>query len=187
MPDNAQIIPCGGWYIDTTMFQFQDKVLKVVGDIDGAYLPLSGGTMGANAVIEGTDTLEISLSDDTTSSVLGVSPEGASIINNQNSEVSSSVRAIQDAVEIKADSTTVTVNGTGVNFGGAALSNVSSIGNSSATEIAFESDMDMNNHKITGLPTQYVANATDTTDIITQFNSLLAQLQAAGIIPTAQS
>ena len=68
--------------------------------------------MSANAVIEGTDTLEISLTDNTTSSVLGVSPKGASIINNQNSEVSSSVRAIQDAVEIKADSTIVTVNGT---------------------------------------------------------------------------
>lgn len=180
-------IPCGGFFVDTSTLQFQNKVLKVVGDIDGAYLPLTGGIMGANAVIEGTDTLEISLTNDTSSSVLGVSPEGASIINNQNSAVSSSVRAIQDAVEIKADDTTVTVNGTGVNFGGAALSNVASIGGSSATEVAFESDMDMNNHKITGLPTQYVANATSAEDIITQFNSLLAQLQAAGIIPATQS
>lgn len=187
MPDNIQIIPCGGWYIDPTMFQFQNKTLKVVGDIDGAYLPLSGGIMSANAVIEGTDTLEINLTNDTTSSVFGLSPEGASIINNQNSTVSSSVRAIQDAVEIKADNTTITINGTGVDFNGAALSNITSIGNSSATEIAFESNMDMNSHKITGLPTQFVESATSTEDIVAQFNNLLSQLQAAGIIPISQS
>lgn len=185
MPENTQIIPCGGWYIDTTTLQFQGKVLKAIGGESGAYLPLTGGTMGANAVIEGTDTLEISLTDNDNSSVFGLSPEGASIINNQNSEVSSSVRAIQDAVEIKANDTTVTVNGTGVSFGGAALSNVASIGNSSATEIAFESNMDMNNHTITGLPTSAVTDATNADDVITQLNALLAQLRLAGIIPNA--
>ena len=38
-------IPCGGFFVDTSTLQFQDKVLKAVGGITGAYLPLTGGTM----------------------------------------------------------------------------------------------------------------------------------------------
>lgn len=59
-------IPCGGWDIDTSTLQFQGKVLKAVGGITGAYLPLSGGIMEADAVIEGTDELQITVGDDTT-------------------------------------------------------------------------------------------------------------------------
>ena len=74
-----------------------------------------------------------------------------------------------EAVEIKGGTTTVTVNGSGVNFGGAVLTGVNSIGGNGDTELAVESVMDMNNHKITGL-----ANGTDATDAAT-----------VGQIPTA--
>lgn len=148
------ITPDGGFYLDDTEFNvdYSANIVTLVGGTSapGGYLPLSGGTMGADAVIEGTDSLEISLTSGTASSAFGVTPEGASIINNQNSAISSSVRAIQDAVEITADNTSITINGTGVNFGGAALANVSSIGGNSA-EVAFENDMDMNNHSIINL------------------------------------
>lgn len=40
-------ILCGGWDIDTSTLQFQNKVLKAVGGITGSYLPLSGGIMVA--------------------------------------------------------------------------------------------------------------------------------------------
>ena len=74
-----------------------------------------------------------------------------------------------ESVEVKGGTTTVTVNGSGVNFGGAVLTGVNSIGGNGDTELAVESIMDMNNHKITGL-----ANGTDATDAAT-----------VGQIPTA--
>ena len=74
-----------------------------------------------------------------------------------------------ESVEVKGGTTTVTVNGSGVNFGGAVLTGVNSIGGNGDTELAVESVMDMNNHKITGL-----ANGTDATDAAT-----------VGQIPTA--
>ena len=74
-----------------------------------------------------------------------------------------------ESVEVKGGTTTVTVNDSGVNFGGAVLTGVNSIGGNGDTELAVESVMDMNNHKITGL-----ANGTDATDAAT-----------VGQIPTA--
>lgn len=74
--------------------------------------------------------------------------------------------------------------GTGIDMGGSALTNVNSIGASSAGEIAIENNLEMNNHQILGLPTQAVSDATTDT-VMAQLNALLAQLRAAGIIPSA--
>lgn len=148
MPDNTQTIPCGGWYIDTTMFQFQDKVLKVIGDIDGAYLPLTGGTMGAGATIEGTDELQVSVADTGVSGTIGVTPESVTLVHNTNSTPDASVRLTADTVAIEAEKTNIQINGTGANFNGANLTGVGSIVGQNAMEVAIETTLDMNNHNI---------------------------------------
>lgn len=176
------------------------------------YLSTQGGTLEANASITGEDEMTFEVPDSTESATVGITPESVTLTHNTNSASDGSVRVASNAVEIKAGATTVQINGTGVNFGGGALSNINSIG-SSASAIAFENDMDMNNHKITNLiaPTQSydavnlaylqgygsaatatihgtvlkgaaVTDATSETDIVTQFNALLASLRTAGII-----
>ena len=176
------------------------------------YLSTQGGTLEANASITGEDEITFEVPDSTESATVGITPESVTLTHNTNSASDGSVRVASSAVEIKAGATTVQVNGTGVNFGGGALSNINSIG-SSASAIAFENDMDMNNHKITNLiaPTQSydavnlaylqgygsaatatihgtvlkgaaVTDATSEADIVTQFNALLASLRTAGII-----
>ena len=176
------------------------------------YLSTQGGTLEANASITGEDEMTFEVPDSTESATVGITPESVTLTHNTNSASDGSVRVASNAVEIKAGATTVQINGTGVNFGGGALSNINSIG-SSASAIAFENDMDMNNHKITNLiaPTQSydavnlaylqgygsaatatihgtvlkgtaVTDATGETDIVTQFNALLASLRTAGII-----
>ena len=176
------------------------------------YLSTQGGTLEANASITGEDEMTFEVPDSTESATVGITPESVTLTHNTNSASDGSVRVASSAVEIKAGITTVQVNGTGVNFGGGALSNINSIG-SSASAIAFENDMDMNNHRITNLlaPTQSydavnlaylqgygsaatttihgtvlkgaaVTDATSEADIVTQFNALLASLRTAGII-----
>lgn len=201
MPDNTQIIPCGGWYIDTTMLQFQNKVLKVVGDIDGAYLPLSGGTMSADAIIEGTDELQISVADTGESGTVGVTPESVTLVHNTNSTPDASVRLTANSVVTEAEDTVVAVNGSGVNFNGANLTGVGSIIGQNSGEVTIETVLDMNNHKITS-----VDAPTDPTDAVTKayvdnkqaayiaplsaaptqqdFNNLLTALQNAGLMAT---
>lgn len=160
--------PDGGFYVDSTEFNV-DYVNNVVtlaagtgGGQGGNFLPLAGGTMDADAIINGTEELQITTTDTGESGTVGITPQGVTLVHNTNSAADSRIRAIENSVEIMANGTTVTLNGTGVNFGGGALSNIASIGASSSA-IAFENDMDMNSHKITGL-----ADPTETTDAMTK-------------------
>ena len=139
-------VPDGGFYVDDSQVtvDYAKKSISIVGDgAGGGGLSLDGGTMNADAIINGTEELQITTAD-------------------TNSAADSRIRAIENSVEIMANGTTVTLNGTGVNFGGGALSNIASIGASSSA-IAFENDMDMNSHKITGL-----ADPTGITDAMTK-------------------
>lgn len=173
--------PDGGFYVDDTEFNV-DYVNNIVTLVNGGggvagvssfngrtgvvtsqegdytaeqvgAVSLSGGTMNANAVINGTDSLEISLGDASQSAVVGVTQNGVTIEHNTNSDADSSIKAIDNAIEIKANNTTVTVNGTGVALGGAAISGVNSLAGQPSTEIAIESDVDMNNHNLTNIGT----------------------------------
>lgn len=208
--------PDGGFYLDDSQFDvdYEENLVTFIGgggtgDVD---ITADGGVFNVDAMLQGTDNLEITVPDASESATVGITPESVTLTHNTNSASDGSVRVASSAVEIKAGATTVQVNGTGVNFGGGALSNINSIG-SSASAIAFENDMDMNNHKITNLsaPTQSydavnlaylqgygsaatvtihgtvlkgaaVTDATGETDIVTQFNALLASLRTAGII-----
>lgn len=159
--------PGGEFYVDNTEFtvDYEENSVKLVnagGGGEGQYLSLAGGTMDAGADINGTDELTITVPDAGESATVGITPEGVTIVHNTNSAADSRIRAIENSVEIMANGTTITLNGTGVNFGGGALSNIASIG-ASASAIAFENDMDMNSHKITGL-----ADPTAATDAVTK-------------------
>lgn len=156
--------PDGGFYVNNENFIVdyeQNKVdIKNTTGITGNYLTLDGGRMKAGATISGTDTLEISLVNKDVSSVLGLSPEGLTISNETNDIPTSSIRVIHEIIEIKGNDTTVTVNGNGVTLNGANLIGVGSIvGNDN--EIAIENDIDMNNHKISG-----IADATEPNDVL---------------------
>lgn len=192
--------PDGGFYLDDSQFDvdYQKNVVTLVGGGAGDYLPLAGGTMEANAVVTGTDTLEFSLESGGASAVLGLSAEGVTISNESDDTPTSSVRAIENAIELKANDTTVTVNGTGVDFGSSALKNVNSI--SSTDGLAIEVDMDMNSHKITNLANPVAggdamnkttadatyATKTEITDFITNDDlPVLATTSVAGIVKQA--
>lgn len=139
------------------------------------YLSTQGGTMDANAVINGTDSLEISVGDASQSAVVGVTQNGVTIEHNTNSDADSSIKAIDNAIEIKANNTTVTVNGTGVALGGAAISGVNSLAGQPSTEIAIESDIDMNSHNLTNISTGGINIITDETNgTVIQANNNIA-------------
>lgn len=196
--------PGGEFYLESSEFtiDYDENIVRLAGNGEGeagTYLPLAGGNMEAGAIIQGEDELILSVPDVNESASVGVTPEGATIVHNTNSDADASVRVIENSVEIKGADITVTVNNTGVNFGGGSITNVSTIGGS-AGMIAFENEMNMNNHKITGIaePTEdsdvaskgyvdgkkgvAVADATGETDIVTQFNALLTSLRNAGLI-----
>ena len=158
-------VPDGGFYVDNSQVSvdYVKKSISIVGGGGGGGgLSLDGGTMNADAVINGTEELQITTSDTGESGTVGITPQGVTLVHNTSSAADSRIRAIENSVEIMANGTTVTLNGTGVNFGGGALSNIASIGASSSA-IAFENDMDMNSHKITGL-----ADPTGSTDVMTK-------------------
>lgn len=149
---SQKIIPCGGWFIDGVTLAFdENKVLSVTNGGSGNYLSLSGGTMEADAVIQGTNDIEISVRDTTQSAVVGVTQSGVTIEHNTNSEADSSIRAIDNAIEIMANSTNITFNGTGVNFNGANVTGLASLTGQDSNEIAIETTLDMNNHNITNV------------------------------------
>lgn len=157
--------PSGSFYLDSSEFNvdYAKNKISLVGGTGGeSGLSLDGGTMNADAVINGTEELQITTTDTGESGTVGITPQGVTLVHNTNSVADSRIRAIENSVEIMANGTTVTLNGTGVNFGGGALSNIASIGASSSA-IAFENDMDMNSHKITGL-----ADPTGSTDAMTK-------------------
>ena len=151
-----------------------DTVAHVVNEIlDGTealpYLSTAGGKMDADAVITGTEEMQLTVPNAGESGTIGVTAQGASMIHATDGDATAYVRVVEETVSVGGGDTVITVNGSGVNFGGAVLTGVNSIGGNGDTELAVESVMDMNNHKITGL-----ANGTDATDAAT-----------VGQIPTA--
>ena len=115
------------------------------------YLSTQGGTLEANASITGEDAMTFEVPDSTESATVGITAQGVTITHNTNSDVDSSIRAIDNAIEIKANDTTVTINGTGVALGGAAISGINSLAGQSSNEIAIESNVDMNSHNLTNV------------------------------------
>lgn len=180
--------PDGGFYLDDSQFDvdYEENLVTLIGgggtgDVD---ITADGGVFNADAMLQGTDNLEITVPDAGESAVIGITPDSVELIHNTNSNADARIRVVTNGIELMANDTTVQINGTGVDLGGSALTNVNSIGASTAGEIAIENNLEMNNHQILGLPTQAVADAEEAT-VMTQFNSLLAQLRAAGIIPSA--
>lgn len=135
------------------------------------YLSTQGGTMDADAVVNGTNSLEISLGDASQSAVIGVTQNGVTIEHNTNSNADSSIKAIDNAIEIAANGTTVTVNGTGVALGGAAISGINSLAGQPSTEIAIESDIDMNSHNLTNISTGGIDIIADDNGNVIQANN----------------
>lgn len=153
--------PDGGFYIDDNQFivDYQKNIVKIKGEIgpDGDYLTLDGGMMNPDAVISGDDTLEISLASGNKSAVIGLSAEGVTISNETNEVPTASVRVIENVIEVKADSATMTINGSGIDIAGTKVTGVGSITGQDGAEVTIETDLDMNNHKITNV-TDPVAN-----------------------------
>ena len=208
--------PGGEFYLDDTQFDvdYSGNLVTYIGEggQGGNSLSLDGGTMNADAVINGTEELQITTADSNESATVGVTSQGVTIVHNTNSDADASVRVIENTVEISANGTIVTINGSGVNLGDSVLTGVYSIGGN-AVELAVETDIDMNNHrvKMVGNPvdstdavnlgyitggnvaattTQHgtilqgasVVEATGADDIVAQFNALLVSLRNAGII-----
>lgn len=208
--------PGGEFYLDDTQFDvdYSGNLVTYIGEggEGGNSLSLDGGTMNADAVINGTEELQITTADSNESATVGVTSQGVTIVHNTNSEADASVRVIENTVEISANGTIVTINGSGVNMGDSVLTGVYSIGGN-AVELAVETDIDMNNHRvkmvgnpvdstdavnlgyITGgnvaattaqhgtiLQGASVVEATGADDIVAQFNALLVSLRNAGII-----
>lgn len=171
--------PGGEFYVDSSEFtiDYDENVVRLVGggvEGEGDYLPLAGGTMDAGATIQGEDELVITVPDSGESASVGVTPEGVTLIHNTNSDADASVRVIENSVEIKGGDTTVAFNSTGVNFGAGAITNINSIGGGSG-EIAFESNMDMNNHQISNL-----ADPVNNQDAVTKHYADTTYLKDAG-------
>lgn len=122
--------PDGGFYVDDTQFtvDYQTNIVSLKnGSGSGDYLTLDGGMMNPDAVISGEDSLEISLASGNKSAVIGLSAEGTTISNETSDSPTASIRVIENVIEVKANDTTVTMNGSGVNLGGASVSGVTSI------------------------------------------------------------
>ena len=146
--------PDGGFYLDSSEFNvdYVKNKISLVGGTGGggsSDITANGGTFNADAVLQGTDNLQITVPDAGESATVGVTPESVTISHNTNSDADGSIRVTAGGVELKGGDTTVQVNGTSVNFGGAAIANVASIGSIGAsTPVAFEEDIDMNHHRI---------------------------------------
>lgn len=197
--------PGGEFYLDNTQFQvdYDENSVTFIGeggDTGPADITAEGGVSEADALLQGTENLEITVPDAGESATIGLTPESVTISHNENSEADGSIRVASGAVELKADTTTVQINGTGVNFGGGALSNISSIGSTaSGTAIGFEEVVDMNNHKITNLadPTNEqdamtkayadstYATLTGVADFVTVDDIPAASTSAAGLVRQA--
>ena len=179
--------PDGGFYVSDAEFTVDyetNSVMLVGGAGEAGAITADGGMFNAGATLTGEDELTIEVPDAGESAVIGITPDSVELIHNTNSDADARVRVVSNGIELMANNTTVQINGTGIDMGGSALTNVNSIGASSAGEIAIENNLEMNNHQILGLPTEAVADATADT-VMAQLNALLAQLRAAGIIPSA--
>ena len=111
------------------------------------YLSLDGGTMSADAIIEGSEQLQLNVPDSNESATVGVTPQGVTLVHNTNSAADARIRVIENNVEIEADGTIVSFDPSGVDFGAGIITNISSIGGASNGEIAFENTIDLNNHQ----------------------------------------
>lgn len=153
--------PDGGFYVDDTQFtvDYQTNIVSLKnGSGSGDYLTLDGGMMNPDAVISGEDSLEISLASGNKSAVIGLSAEGTTISNETSDSPTASIRVIENVIEVKANDTTVTMNGSGVNLGGASVSGVTSITGQDSGEVTIETVLDMNNHKITNVANPEAGN-----------------------------
>lgn len=153
--------PDGGFYVDDTQFtvDYQTNIVSLKnGSGSGDYLTLDGGMMNPDAVISGEDSLEISLASGNKSAVIGLSAEGTTISNETSDSPTASIRVIENVIEVKANDTTVTMNDSGVNLGGASVSGVTSITGQDSGEVTIETVLDMNNHKITNVANPEAGN-----------------------------
>lgn len=123
------------------------------------YLSTQGGTMDANATIEGEDEMTFEVPDSTESATVGITPQGVTLVHNTNSTANARIRVIENNVEIEADGAIVSFDPSGVDFGAGIITNISSIGGASNGEIAFENTIDLNNHQA-----KNVANPTEAQD-----------------------
>ena len=190
----------------------ENKVELIGGGAGEGAITADGGTFNADAVLQGTDNLSIIVPDAGESATVGVTPESVTISHNTNSDADGSVRVTSDGVELKGGDTTVQVNGTSVDFGGSTITNVTSIGGSAGEiAFENDMDMNSHRITNLLAPTQKndavnlaylqgygsaatatihgtvlkgaaVTDATNETDVVTQFNALLASLRNAGII-----
>lgn len=103
-----------------------------------------------------TDEIIITSTSGNNTCSLGVTASGAEIINT-NDGVTSSVRATSGGIELKANDTTISLTSENIDLNGANLNHVGSI-SGNTTEIAVETDVDLNNHKITNLGAPTEAN-----------------------------
>lgn len=141
----------------TTMNGKFDEVEADITNINNEfynYLSLDGGTMRADATITATDSFIITSTSGNSTCSFGLSAAGADVINTGNG-ITSSIRATDGGVEVKADTVTISITPEGMDLGGATLNHVGSISGNSM-KIAVESEVDFNNHKITnlGVPTE---------------------------------
>lgn len=131
---------------DNNKFLMVSNGAYALNNITG-YLSLDGGTMSADAIIEGSEQLQFSVPDSNESATVGVTPQGVTLVHNTNSAADARIRVIENNVEIEADGTIVSFDPSGVDFGAGVITNVSSIGGASNGEIAFENTIDLNNHQ----------------------------------------
>lgn len=157
-----KITPDGGFYVDDTSFNvdYNKKQVSLKGGTSGNDITADGGMFNLGTVLSGDETLNIELADSNKTAGIGFSAEGVTISSETDDSPTASVRVIENTVEIKGNNTTMTVNSTGVSFGGEALKNVGTIGGSSG-DVVIENNLDLNNHKISN-----IATPTDNNDAV---------------------
>lgn len=166
-----------------------------MGEAISKCLSLDGGIMNADANIQATDEITITSTSGNNTCSLGVTASGAEIINT-NDGVTSSVRATSGGIELKANDTTISLTSENIDLNGA----LSISGNT--TEIAVETDVDLNNHKITnlGAPTEandamnkatadatYATKAEIANFITNDKLPVIATMSVAGIVKQAEA
>ena len=108
-----------------------------MGEAISKCLSLDGGIMNADANIQATDEIIITSTSGNNTCSLGVTASGG--------------------IELKANDTTISLTSENIDLNGANLNHVGSI-SGNTTEIAVETDVDLNNHKITNLGAPTEAN-----------------------------
>lgn len=131
--------PDGGYFVDDRQVEIdyeKNRVILLTGE-GQAYLPLAGGTMDADSTIGGENSLTIGID-------------------------TNNIKFDDTSVEIGVGTAKATVTDQTIDLHETALVNVNSV-SGGASGMALESEVDMNNHKITGL-----ADPTDSQDAMTK-------------------